>query len=209
MILIIHLFTFDFDMVRKIEIVILFVCLISLPSLFIFLEKEEISISEKRVLATFPDFTWENYISGKLTKGINIYINDHFPFRDYAVRFTETFRYNLGFRLQNEQKIIVVERPKIEENSDLSGNLDSADAKNYLEGIDEAYSGSMLILDGKVYTQNAGNPAVSRIFLKCLTSMLILFKERRVFFPVLLLYPQHLFLFLNTSTIINEMKKRF
>lgn len=155
-------------MVRKIEIVILFVCLISLPSLFIVLEKEEISISEKRVLATFPDFTWENYISGKLTKGINIYINDHFPFRDYAVRFTETFRYNLGFRLQNEQKIIVVERPKMEENSDLSGNLDSADAKNYLEGIDEAYSGSMLILDGKVYTQNAGNPAVSPYFSKML-----------------------------------------
>lgn len=155
-------------MVRKIEIVILFVCLISLPSLFIVLEKEEISISEKRVLATFPDFTWENYISGKLTKGINIYINDHFPFRDYAVRFTETFRYNLGFRLQNEQKIIVVERPKMEENSDLSENLDSADAKNYLEGIDEAYSGSMLILDGKVYTQNAGNPAVSPYFSKML-----------------------------------------
>jgi len=155
-------------MVRKLEIALLFVCLISLTSLFLVLEKEEISISEKRTLSTFPEITWENYISGKLTKGINTYINDHFPFRSYAVRFTESFRYNLGFRLQNAQKIVVVEKPKMEENSDLAANLDSAAAKQYLDGIDEAYSGSMLILDGKVYTQNAGNPAVSPYFSKML-----------------------------------------
>lgn len=155
-------------MLRKLEIALLFVCLISLTSLFLVLEKEEISISEKRTLATFPDINWENYISGKLTKGINIYINDHFPFRYYAVRFTEAFRYNLGLRLQNAQKIVVVEKSKMEENLDSASILDSVAAKQYLEEIDESYSGSMLILDGKVYTQNAGNPAVSPYFSKML-----------------------------------------
>ncbi len=155
-------------MLRKLEIALLFVCLISLTSLFLVLEKEEISISEKRTLATFPDINWENYISGKLTKGINIYINDHFPFRYYAVRFTEAFRYNLGIRLQNAQKIVVVEKSKMEENLDSASILDSVAAKQYLEEIDESYSGSMLILDGKVYTQNAGNPAVSPYFSKML-----------------------------------------
>lgn len=155
-------------MLRKLEIALLFVCLISLTSLFLVLEKEKISISEKRMLATFPDINWENYISGKLTKGINIYINDHFPFRYYAVRFTEAFRYNLGLRLQNAQKIVVVEKSKMKENLDSASILDSVAAKQYLEEIDESYSGSMLILDGKVYTQNAGNPAVSPYFSKML-----------------------------------------
>lgn len=165
----IHLFILDFDMVRKLEIVLLFICLISLASLFLVLEKEEISINEKRTLATFPAITWENYISGKLTKGINLYINDHFPFRDFAVRFTETFRYNLGFRLQDKEKIVVVaEKPVMEESSDLATDLDSAADKQYLDGIDKAYSGSMLILDGKVYTQNAGNAAISPYFAKML-----------------------------------------
>ncbi len=154
-------------MVRKLEIALLFVCLLTLTSLFIVLEKEEVSIAEKRTLATFPDITWENYITGKLTKGINSYINDHFPFRAYAVRFTEAFRYNLGFRLQDTERIVVVAPPK-KTDADLNSDLDSAASKQYLDGIDEAYSGSMLILDGKIYTQNAGNPAVSPFFSKML-----------------------------------------
>lgn len=154
-------------MVRKLEIVLLFVCLLSLTSLFIVLEKEEVSIAEKRTLATFPDITWENYITGKLTKGINSYINDHFPLRAYAVRFTEAFRYNLGFRLQDTERIVVV-APPIKTDLDLNSDLDSAASKKYLDGIDEAYSGSMLILDGKIYTQNAGNPAISPFFSKML-----------------------------------------
>ncbi|MBM3426779.1 MAG: hypothetical protein FJX97_07285 [Bacteroidetes bacterium] len=154
-------------MVRKLEIALLFVCLLTLTSLFIVLEKEEVSIAEKRTLASFPDITWENYITGKLTKGINSYINDHFPFRAYAVRFTEAFRYNLGFRLQDTERIVVVAPPK-KTDSDLNLDLDSAASKQYLDGIDEAYSGSMLILDGKIYTQNAGNPAISPFFSKML-----------------------------------------
>ena len=154
-------------MVRKLEIALLFVCLISLTSLFLVLEKEEISISEKRTLATFPEITWENYISGKLTKGINTYINDHFPFRAQAVRLTEAFRYNLGFQLQNQEKIVVVGNPKKVQAPEDS-NLDSAAQKAYLEGFEEFDAGSVLILNGKIYTTNSGDPAISPYFAKML-----------------------------------------
>jgi len=151
---------------KKLEIALVFVGILAINCLFFATPKEKISVSEKRVLSTMPAFTWDNYISGQLAKGINQYINDHFPYRVYAVRFTETFRYNLGFRLQNQEKIVVVGTPKKVESP--KSPLDSAASKNYLEGIDEEYAGSMLILDGKVYTQNAGDPGVAPYFAKML-----------------------------------------
>ena len=153
-------------MVKKLEIVLVFIGILAISTLFFATPKQKISLSEKRTLSTLPAFTWDNYISGEFTKGINLYINDHFPFRAQAVRFTEAFRYNLGFRLQDQEKIVVVGTPKKVESPE--SPLDSAAAKNFLEGIDEAYSGSMLILDGKVYPQNAGDPGVSPYFAKML-----------------------------------------
>ncbi|MDA0315782.1 MAG: DHHW family protein [Bacteroidetes bacterium] len=151
---------------KKLEIVLVFIGILAISTLFFATPKQKISLSEKRTLSTLPAFTWDNYISGEFTKGINLYINDHFPFRAQAVRFTEAFRYNLGFRLQDQEKIVVVGTPKKVESPE--SPLDSAAAKNFLEGIDEAYSGSMLILDGKVYPQNAGDPGVSPYFAKML-----------------------------------------
>ena len=168
MIATILLFTSDFDMVRKIKIVLLLIGLLSLTGLFLVFEKEEVSLSEKRTLAQLPEFTWENYLSGKLTKGINQYINDHFPFRAEAVRFTETLRFNLGFRFQDQEKIVVVSKPKTEVVAELEGDLDSLSNKTYATGVEEDYSGSLLILDGKVYTQNAGNPDISPFFSRML-----------------------------------------
>ena len=66
---------------KKLEIGLVFGCLVALSLLFVFGPKEKISISEKRSLATLPALTWDSYISGAFSKGMQGYINDHFPFR--------------------------------------------------------------------------------------------------------------------------------
>jgi hypothetical protein len=152
---------------KKLEIGLVFGCLVSISLLFVFGPKEKISLSEKRTLATLPALTWENYISRTFSKGMQGYINDHFPFRAQAVRLTEAFRYNLGFNLQNQEKIVVVGNPKkIQAPED--SNLDSAAQKAYLEGFEEFDAGSVLILNGKIYTTNSGDPAISPYFAKML-----------------------------------------
>ncbi len=152
---------------KKIEIGLVFGCLVAVSLLFVFGTKEKISISEKRSLATLPALTWDSYISGSFSKGMQGYINDHFPFRAQAVRLTEAFRYNLGFHLQNQEKIVVVGNPKKVQAPE-DNNLDSAAQKAYLEGFEEFDAGSVLILNGKIYTQNSGDPAISPYFARML-----------------------------------------
>lgn len=152
---------------KKLEILLVFGLMVAITTLFVVSPKEIISPSEKRTLATLPSLTWETYISGDFSKGINLYINDHFPFRAEAVRLTEAFRYNLGFRLENQEKIVVVGKPKkVQAPEDI--NLDSAAQKSYLEGFEEFDAGSVLILNGKIYTTNSGDPAISPYFAKML-----------------------------------------
>lgn len=153
---------------KKLEIVLVFGLMIGITLLFVFGPKEKISLAEKRTLATLPDLTWDTYISGDFSKGINLYINDHFPFRAEAVRLTEAFRYNLGFRLQNQEKIVVVGNPKKIPEPTADSDLDSLAQKTYLEGFEEFDAGSVLILNGKIYTQNTGDPAISPYFAKML-----------------------------------------
>ena len=153
---------------KKLEIVLVFGLMVGITTLFVIHPKEKISINEKRTLATLPALTWDTYISGDFSKGINLYINDHFPFRSKAVRLTEIFRYNLGFRFQNQEKIVVVGNPKKNPDPTAPSNLDSAAQKAYLEGFEEFDAGSLLILNGKIYTQNSGDPAISPYFAKML-----------------------------------------
>ena len=153
---------------KKLEIVLVFGLMVGITTLFVIHPKEKISLNEKRTLATLPALTWDTYISGDFSKGINLYINDHFPFRSKAVRLTEIFRYNLGFRFQNQEKIVVVGNPKKNPDPTAPSNLDSAAQKAYLEGFEEFDAGSLLILNGKIYTQNSGDPAISPYFAKML-----------------------------------------
>lgn len=153
---------------KKLEIVLVFGLMVAITTLFVVHPKEKISLKEKRTLATLPTLTWDTYISGDFSKGINLYINDHFPFRAEAVRLTEAFRYNLGFRLQNQEKIVVVGNPKKILDPTVDSDLDSLAQKTYLEGFEEFDAGSVLILNGKIYTQNSGDPAISPHFAKML-----------------------------------------
>lgn len=157
-------------MLRKISVLILFALQIAVGILFLTSKKQEISYSEKRELAKFPDFSWKNYFSGDYTKGINLYINDHFPYREKAVRFTETFRYSLGFHLKNKEKIVVInkkkdKKPKKSENEE---EEETVSDKEFMDDFEAAYDGSVVIINGKVYTLNTGTASMSPLFAKML-----------------------------------------
>ena len=68
------------------------ICLLVLP-------RPTISESEKRPLATFPAFTWENYWSGKFTSDISNFFNDTVPMRDELKQLGANFRSLFGFSL--------------------------------------------------------------------------------------------------------------
>ena len=66
------------------------ICLIVLP-------RPTVSETEKRKLATFPDFTWKAYWSGDYAEDISYYFNDTVPFRDTFKSIGATFRSLFGY----------------------------------------------------------------------------------------------------------------
>ena len=72
------------------------ICLIVLP-------RPTVSETEKRNLATFPDFTWEAYWSGDYAEDISYYFNDTVPFRDTFKSIGATFRSLFGFSIDGAE----------------------------------------------------------------------------------------------------------
>lgn len=60
-------------------------CLVVFPILLIALPKKEFSDNENRNLASFPELSVKAFISGDFMDGINDYLTDHFPFRDFWI----------------------------------------------------------------------------------------------------------------------------
>lgn len=60
-------------------------CLMVFPILLIALPKKEFSDNENRNLASFPELSVKAFISGDFMDGINDYLTDHFPFRDFWI----------------------------------------------------------------------------------------------------------------------------
>lgn len=58
--------------------------------------KKDFSESEKRVLAKFPKLTLESVKNGEFTNDFEIYLSDHFPFRDAFVGIDAYFGLALG-----------------------------------------------------------------------------------------------------------------
>ena len=68
---------------HNIIITVLFCAFIGIMGILtLILPKSEVSVNEKRVLAKFPQFTFEKVASGKWESEFEGYISDHFPARD-------------------------------------------------------------------------------------------------------------------------------
>ena len=69
---------------HNIIITVLFTVFIGIMAILTaFLPKQEISVNEKRVLAKFPQFSFDKLFSGKWERDFEGYISDHFPARDF------------------------------------------------------------------------------------------------------------------------------
>lgn len=67
------------------------------------LPRPTVSESEKRNLATFPEFTWDAYRSGKYTEDISYFFNDTVPFRDTFKSIGAGFRSLFGFTVDGAE----------------------------------------------------------------------------------------------------------
>lgn len=67
------------------------------------LPRPTVSESEKRNLATFPQFTWDAYWSGKYTENISYFFNDTVPFRDTFKSIGAGFRSLFGFTVDGAE----------------------------------------------------------------------------------------------------------
>lgn len=67
------------------------------------LPRPTVSESEKRNLATFPEFTWDAYWNGDYTEDISYFFNDTVPFRDTFKSIGAGFRSLFGFSINGAE----------------------------------------------------------------------------------------------------------
>lgn len=139
--------------------VISFALCVAIPTIMVLNTSETVSVDEKRVLATWPEFSWEAYQNGSYGAAVDEYFDDHIPGRTSILRLTDRVKYYWGVHPYVPERTIYI-KPKKE----------SADAAQmqFLDDFNQSYSGNMLIIDGAVYTQNCGSPGMSPSFARML-----------------------------------------
>lgn len=89
------------DFSRVLTVGIFLTILFSVPILFFVLPTEEVSVSERRRLAEFPNMTMKSVLSGSFFRAFDPYTADQFPFRECARSAKAVFRYYVLKRLEN------------------------------------------------------------------------------------------------------------
>ncbi len=170
-------------MKNKLFSIAFFLTVCVVPSLYLTIKPKEISEDEKRELSKWPVFGAEGYLKGTWSKGVDAYLNDHFPFRDYLVSAATQVRYAMGVHFSNQEKVVVIDRKKQEEKKKTwADSTGTPDDPEYIDDFEEAYSGDMLILNGRVYTLNTGSPKMSPSFARMVSEYAALLKgQTRVF----------------------------
>ena len=151
-------------MSNKLNTILFFFTLFGMPFLYFMLPKQKISIDEKRKLAIVPELNYESYIKGAWADSIDSYVDDHFPFRTTMVDMAVELQSWKGVHLKEQEKIFVSEKPKIQKKKTESDS--TASKMDFLDEFEQAYSGSMLIINGSVYPMGGGSPAMSKHFAK-------------------------------------------
>jgi hypothetical protein len=81
----------------------LLICLLltALGIIFIaeYASRETVSATENRRLATWPELTQESVLDGSFARGIEAYVADHFPLRDYFTELATLVKTNRGLAL--------------------------------------------------------------------------------------------------------------
>jgi len=170
-------------MTNKLNIILFLSMLFGIPLLYFVLPKQKISVGEKRKLAVVPALNYESYIKGAWADSMDSYVDDHFPFRTEMVDMAVELQSWKGIHLKEQEKIFVSQKPKVKKNKEVKDSTQSD--MNFLDEFEQAYSGSMLIINGSVYPMGGGSPAMSKHFSKMVSEYTEQLKgECRVFSAV-------------------------
>lgn len=118
------------------------------------LPKRDISVNEKRVLADFPQFSFEKLFSGKWERDFEDYIKDRFPMRESFAGADAYFMLltgrngNSGVYKGNDGCLFTT--PTEKNDQILSANLDAADTFAHESGIKT----KMLVVPSAGYTES-------------------------------------------------------
>lgn len=81
---------------KIIRTVAFFLIITIIPAFTFFGKKETVSYNENKVLAEFPEFSFENYKSRAFMKGISLYISDHFVLREQFIKLKNALDKAIG-----------------------------------------------------------------------------------------------------------------
>ena len=111
--------------------------LVCTSGLCIFREKDSFSNSERRLLAKFPELSFENIGNGKFMSGFESFAQDQFPFRD-SLRGIKSNAVLKLFRQQDNNGLFLYQGHIIKKDYPL--NYDMLDhAAKKLDGIYKQY----------------------------------------------------------------------
>ncbi len=148
-------------MINKINSILFLVALVGMYSFYLFTPKQKVSLGEKRKLAVLAELTFDTYLNGSWSHSVDDFVDDHFPFRNNFISMAEIFHTSKGIHFKNQEKIFIGKK----QSSNKKNEEDTTHAKmNFKDDFEEAYSGSLLILDGSVYPVGGGSPKMSRVF---------------------------------------------
>jgi hypothetical protein len=155
-----------FHKTSALHLIIFSAVLIICPILFFAVPKINISQMENRKLTPFPVYSWQNLENGSYLDSIDLYVADHFPFRDKWVDLVDQYRNAGGIK---DGEIAIIENDNFSMEATDSTKLDSVDLNIIQDSIklDNAKLGSakgLMIYDGMGIQIFGGSNNYSKLF---------------------------------------------
>lgn len=154
------------------HLLILSTVLIFCSLLFFILPQIRFSKMENRNLTSLPIYSWENLESGLYLDSLDLYVADHFPFRDSWVAIVDQYRNAVGIK---DNEIGIIENENFSMESSDTTKLDSIDLNIIQDSIklDNAKLGSakgLMIYDGMGIQIFGGSEGFAKLFAEVLNS---------------------------------------
>lgn len=149
----------------RLNVILFLAALVTGAVAFLASPKYTRSVEEKRKLAELKPFNWDTYRNKVFSKSTRKYVEDHFPFRKEQLDGTDELLALKGLTLENQERIILadVKQPKEDPGEPLDPTISHVE---YTEDFEEAYTGNLLILNGKVYNLTGGSTKMSPVFAR-------------------------------------------
>ncbi len=150
----------------SLHLIVFTAVLILCAVLFFVVPKVNVSQMENRKLTPFPVYSWQNLENGSYLDSIDLYVADHFPFRDRWVDVVDQYRNAGGIK---DGEIAIIESENFSMESTDTTKLDSVDLNIVQDSIklDNAKLGSakgLMIYDGMGIQIFGGSNKYSKLF---------------------------------------------